>query len=124
MSAGARVLLAWAGLLLVLTVINAIWVSPSLQSAELTFATLLIAAAAVGALAWARRSGPDDGSRAIPDISFGTALAGAAVAVTLYGLAFGHAIVYIGLGLFVLAVGRLIIELRASRRSLDRWRAR
>ncbi|HEX8855324.1 MAG TPA: hypothetical protein VF752_06955 [Thermoleophilaceae bacterium] len=68
------------------------------------------------------RAHPELSVRALPDLSFGSALIGIAIATMIFGAEFGLFLVYIGLGLLLFGVARLIFELRAERRALEEAR--
>jgi hypothetical protein len=86
----------------------------------LSYVAAVAGTAAVGAVCWVwQRRAPaedPDAVRLVTDVSFASALAGAAVALMLLGVAFGVWITQIGAGLFVLGVAGVVRELRAERR--------
>lgn len=63
------------------------------------------------------REHPEIAVRALPDLSFGAALVGIAIATIVFGVEFGLFLVLIGAGLLLLGVGRLIVEIRGERRA-------
>src|SRR5205814_784006 len=128
MRGGALVLLIWSLLLLALFLGNWIYAGDGTQIA--------VSAAAVGLiLTWgvlvalsgreALRRGPPPArtsAEGVSDISFGAAVAGFAVATIVFGLVWGHFLVYFGAGLLVAALIRLGIELRSERETLRAYR--
>jgi amino acid transporter len=64
------------------------------------------------------RAHPELAVRAVPDLSFGSALIGIAIATMVFGVEFGLFLVYIGAGLLLLGVVILAIEVRGERRAL------
>jgi hypothetical protein len=131
MRGGALPVLAWAAILTLLLAGNWIWTGDAIEVGEFGLAVLIIllsALALTGASRTALRRGPpvrpSEGSfEAVPEISAGAALAPFAIASILFGLAFGHFLIYFGCLLLVLALARLGVELRASRRSRERLEA-
>lgn len=133
MRGGAIPLLAWSALLAILLAGNWAWTGDALQVGEFGFAVLVIALAAglatLASRGGALRRGPPeppapDEPEVVPDLSFGATLAALAVAAVVFGLAFGHFLVYFGAGLLVLALGRLAVEHRAQKRTRERFPAR
>ncbi|HET8977204.1 MAG TPA: hypothetical protein VFN87_03540 [Solirubrobacteraceae bacterium] len=71
------------------------------------------------------RRGPPEPTgepRAVPTASYGSVLFAVGGASLVYGLAFGHFLIYFGIGLMVVAVGVIIREKVFQRRALRRWR--
>jgi Na+/H+-translocating membrane pyrophosphatase len=129
MRGGAIPLLAWGTLLLVLAIGNWIWNAKTVNGLAATFAVVAIYLSALllflrGGRRAVQRGEPDPDERptAIPQASSGAALFGLAVASILFGFTFGSFLVYFGAGLLVIAIGRLALERRDERRSLERWR--
>jgi hypothetical protein len=124
MRGGAIVVLTWSLLLLALFLGNWIYTGDGTQIAVsagsfgliLTWG-VLVALSGREAL---RRGPPPPRSSAegISDISFGAAVAGFALATVVFGLTWGHFLVYFGAGLFVVALVRLGVELRSERGTL------
>ncbi len=128
MRGGAIAVLVWAALLSVLLVINVIWAGSAIQAAMFGFAIVIVAGSGLTAIALNRsaiRRGPPAAEEgridAVPDLSFGAMLLGIAVGVALYGQVFGKSLTYVGLGLVVIALGRLLVETRTGRRSRQRY---
>ena len=129
MRGGAIPPLAWGALLALLLAGNWVWTGDALQVAMFAFAVCVVWGAA--AVAWARsvealRRGPPPPATqgrpdAVPDVSAGAALLGAALAFLVFGLAFGRFVIYVGAGLLVLAAARVAVELRSARRSRVHW---
>lgn len=123
MKGGAIPLLAWGGLLVVLLAINWIWTGNAIQVGSLGFAVVVVLGS-VGSLALKnrealRRGAPDPQiePEAVPQGSLGAALAGFSVATFMFGFVFGTFLIFFGAGLFVASLGRLVVELRAQRRT-------
>jgi hypothetical protein len=130
MRGGALAVLIWSLLLLLLFLGNWIYAGDRTQIA--------VSAGSVGLmLTWgvlvalsgreALRRGPPPtrtSAEGVSDISFGAAVAGFAVATIVFGLVWGHFLVYFGAGLFVAALIRLAIELRSERETLRAYRSR
>lgn len=131
MRGGALPILAWAGLLALLGAGNWVWTGDTIEVAEFGFAVLLILLSGVALVAAHRgaiRRGPPPAAArprllTLPELSLGSALAPFAIASILFGLAFGHFLIYFGAALFVLALGRVSVELRAERRTRRRLEA-
>ncbi len=129
MRGGALPVLVWGCLLGALMATNAIWTGDTIQIATFAFAMLVIIASIV-ALALSSRDralrrgapGRDERPDAVPDISFGAALAAIGFGALIFGLAFGHFFIYFGAGLMVMGAGRVGVELRSQRRTLERYR--
>lgn len=125
MRGGAWPVLAWACLIGLLFAGDWIWTGETVEVAVYGFAVLMVLTTGVALVLHSReaiRRGPpphDEGRRlhSVPDFSTGAVGAALAVAFVVFGLAFGHFLIYFGCGLFVLALGRLTIELRAQRHS-------
>jgi hypothetical protein len=120
---GAIAALAWALLLAVLLAGNWVWTGDALQVAEFGFAVLVVLVCAATVVVSGRealRPGPPEPREevlAVSDLSVGSALAAVALALAVFGLAFGSFLYYIGGGLLALAAGRLTVEARAERRA-------
>ena len=130
MRGGSIPLLAWALLLLVLFAGNWIYQGDPVQTAQSAAAVGVIALWGLAGIALSGREAvrrgpprPEREARGVPDISFGAAGAGFALATLVFGLVWGHFLVYFGAGLLVLSLGRLALELRAERRTLQSHRS-
>jgi hypothetical protein len=120
-SSGARAPLAWATLLAVLGTINAIWTGDGIQIALFGFAVGAILGLAAGLVVVpARPTGPET----VPTVSLAAVVVALGIASIVFGVAFGHFPIYFGAGLVVAGLGRVAVELRAQRRTAERWRRR
>lgn len=129
MRGGALPVIAWGCLLGALMATNAIWTGDDIQIATFAFAILVILSIVVllGISSRRRALQPgapegDQGAESVPDISFGTALAGVGLGALIFGLAFGHFFIYFGAGLIVIGLARVGLELRAEHRSVAQSR--
>jgi hypothetical protein len=127
--AGAWVPLIWAGLLVVLGTINAIWTDVDLiQSGTFLAAigdVLALAVLLVGLSPQAlHRGAPEavEDPEALPSMSAASMIAGLAFGTFVFGFAFGKFPIFFGGGLLLLAAGRLAVEVRAQRSALARVR--
>jgi hypothetical protein len=118
-------MLAWGVLLLILFIGNTIWNGRLVDSLVSAFAALAIFlfGAVMILLAGGRavRRGPPEPSpdpAPVAAASVGAAVTGVAIACILFGFVFGSFLIYFGAGLLVLALGRVVIELRAERELL------
>jgi uncharacterized RDD family membrane protein YckC len=125
MRGGAIPLFLWGTGLLVLLVINAIWTHDGIQVGMFAFALAVVYGAALvvsvrhpGAL---RRGAPetDASPQAVPQTSLAAMALGIAIGAMVFGVVFGKFLVFIGAGIWVLAAGRLVVEIRAQRRSVN-----
>lgn len=124
MRGGAIPILAWGTILLVLAVGNWVWNDKPVNSGAASAAVLIIYG--FGAAVWlarrreALRRGPPD-QRAEPESVPQTSLAAVGIGVSagcaLFGLAWARFLVDFGIVLFIVSVGRLVIEVRAERAS-------
>jgi hypothetical protein len=122
MRGGAIPILAWGVLLSVLTIGNAIWQGKWLPAGQFALAAVIIFAfgAFVIALSGRRalRKGPPatpTDPEVVPEASAAAAGAGLSLALLLFGIVFGGAVIYLGAGFLLLSLGRVVIELRAQR---------
>ena len=123
MRGGAIPVLVWGTLLLVLFIGNWIWDAKAVNAAEAAAAAVIVYA--VGVMLWlARRDAirrgppaPETEVDAVPQASLAAVLVAIAIASILFGLAWAKFLVYFGLGLLILSLGRLVIEWRAERMS-------
>jgi hypothetical protein len=131
MRGGAIPVLIWGGLIAVLLTINGIWTDDRIQILMFGFAVAVLWAAVVGL--WlshrqALRRGPP-ALRSVPEAVPANSLAalglGLSTAAMLFSVVFGKFILFIGAGVWVVCAGRLWVEVRAQRRSVeaerDRW---
>ncbi len=114
MTGGARPMLVWALLLALSGVLNLIWTGGSVQTATFGAAVLAVVLTATGIVMRRARRGPEP----VTHTSFGTMIAAVGVGALLFGLVFGHFIIYFGAGLIVAGLCRLLLELRAQRRAV------
>ncbi len=129
MRGGAIPVLAWGLILAVMMALNWVWTGDAIQIGTFAFAVLVVLTAGLIAVLISRqaiRPGPPEppppgGLEPVPDLSVGAAVVGLAIAAIVFGLAFGHFLIYCGAGLLVLGLGRLLVERRAQRRSLERY---
>lgn len=127
MRGGAWVPLVWAGLLVILGTINAVWTDVDLIQSG-TFLAAIGDVLALAVLLGARspqalRRGAPENERdpvALPSMSLASMIAGLAFGVFVFGFAFGTFPIAFGGGLLLLAIGRLAVEVRAQRRALAR----
>ena len=129
MRGGALPVIVWGCLLGALMATNAIWTGDTIQIGDYAYAMLtlvtIVVALTLASRRRALRRGPpelDERPDAVPDISFGAALAAVGLAALIFGLAFGHFFIYFGAGLMVLGLARVGTELRSQRRTLERYR--
>ena len=122
MRGGSIVLLAWSLLLLVLFAGNWIYEGSPVQIAQSAAAFGLILLWGLAGLLIAGREAlrrgpppPRSEAKGVPEVSFGAAGAGFALATIVFGLVWGHFLVYFGAGLLVLSLGRLVVEVRSER---------
>ena len=121
MRGGAIPILAWGTILLVLAVGNWVWDAKPVNSGAATAAVLIIYG--FGVAVWlvrreAIRRGPPaprNEEEAVPQASVAAMIIGLAAGCALFGLAWAKFLLYFGIGMFVLGVGRLIVERRAER---------
>jgi hypothetical protein len=114
-------MLAWGTVLLVLYIGNWIWEGRAIQVSTTVLAVLIIYLA--GLLVWLLRHEsvrrgppePDFEPEPVPEASSGAMLAGLSVGAILFGVAWANFLVFFGAGMLVLALGRIVVELRAER---------
>lgn len=126
MRGGAIPNFLWGTGLLALLAANAIWTKDPIQIYMNTFAVVVTFGVAL-ALTWRSRSAVRRGPPTLenqlepaPSTSLAAALLGIAIGAMLFGVAFGKFLVLMGAGLWVLAFGRLVVEVRAQRRFVRR----
>jgi uncharacterized iron-regulated membrane protein len=123
MRGGAIPVLVWGTILLVLAVGNWVWDAKPVNSGAASVAVLIIYGAGI-ALWRARREsvrpGPPEPRTEIdtvPQGSVAAVLVGLSIGTIMFGLAWAKFLVFFGLGLLLLSLGRLVLELRAERAS-------
>jgi hypothetical protein len=121
---GAIPLFLWGTGLLVLLIINAIWTHSGLQVGLFGFAVAVVYGTAL-ALSIRHREAlhrgapePESSAEAVPQVSLAAMTLGVAIAAMVFGVVFGKFMVFIGAGVWLLAAGRLVVEVRAQRSSL------
>jgi hypothetical protein len=121
MRGGAIPILAWGTILLVLAIGNWVWNGKPVGSGAASAAVLIVYGFGVALWLLRRESirrGPPEPRTEIenvPSASLSAMLIGLAAGCALFGLAWAKFLLYFGIGLFVVAVGRMILELRAER---------
>ena len=121
MRGGAIPIFAWGTILLVLAIGNWVWNGRAVGSGAATAAALIIYG--FGVAVWLRRReairrgppGPRSEPEAVPQASLAAMLIGLSAGCALFGLAWAKFLLYFGIAMFVVGVGRLIIEFRAAR---------
>jgi len=121
MRGGAIPIFAWGTILLVLAIGNWVWNGKAVGSGAASAAVLIIYG--FGVAVWLarreaiRRGPPEPRSEpeAVPQASLAAVLIGLSAGCALFGLAWAKFLLYLGIAMFVVALGRLIIELRAAR---------
>jgi uncharacterized iron-regulated membrane protein len=123
MRGGAIPVLAWGTILLVLAIGNWVWNGKLVGGLAASAAVVIVYV--VGVLLWlarreAIRRGPPEARPAldsVPQASLAAAGIGVSLGCILFGIAWAKFLVDFGIGLLVLSIGRLVIEMRAERRS-------
>jgi hypothetical protein len=123
MRGGAIPVLAWGTVLLVLAIGNWVWNAKPVGGAAASAAVAIIYL--VGVALWvsrreAIRRGPPDSRPAldsVPQASLAAAGIGVSLGCILFGIAWAKFLVDFGIGVLVLSIGRLVLEMRAERRS-------
>ena len=121
MRGGAIPIFAWGTILLVLAIGNWVWNGKAVGSGAASAAVLIIYA--FGVALWAARReairrgppAPRAEEEAIPQASVAAMVIGLAAGCALFGLVWAKFLLYFGIAMFVLGVGRLIVERRAER---------
>lgn len=124
MRGGAIPIFAWGTLLLVLMIINVIWAGSQIQAETFGYSLFAVYGTAL-VLSVVRRDAvrrgppePEPSLRAIPQTSLAAMILGIAIGAMMLGVVFGKFLVFIGGGVWLLAAGRLVVEVRAQRKSL------
>ena len=123
MRGGAIPILAWGTILLVLAIGNWLWNGKAVGGAAASAAVAIIYL--FGVLLWVsrreaiRRGAPEARPQldSVPQASLAAAGIGVSLGCILFGIAWAKFLVDFGIGLLVLSLGRLVIEMRAERRS-------
>jgi hypothetical protein len=117
---GAIPILTWATILLVLCIGNWVWDDKAVNGAAATAAVAIVYA--FGVAVWlarreAIRRGPPEPRTEIEDVpqaSVSAVAIGLSIGCALFGLAWAKFLLYFGIGLLVVSLGRLALELRAE----------
>jgi hypothetical protein len=123
MRGGAIPMFAWGTILLVLAIGNWVWNGKAVGGAAASAAVVIVYL--VGVVLWALRReairrGPPDARPvldSVPQASLAAAGVGVSLGCILFGIAWARFLVYFGIGVLVLSIGRLALEIRAERRS-------
>ena len=128
MRGGAIPVLTWATILLVLAIGNAIWDSQAGER-DRGGGGVVHHLRDRPALWLARRDAlrrgpppPETEVEPIPESSTGAVFIGLSVATALFGLAWAKFFLFFGLGMLVMALGRVAVELRSERATSERVR--
>jgi hypothetical protein len=117
---GAIPLLAWGTLLVVLLLGNLIWTQDAVQVGVFALAAGVVYAGAALLVASDRealRKGPPPAAvepEVLPQASLAAVVVGLSIACIGFGLVWAGFLIYFGVGVLVLSVGRLVLELRAE----------
>jgi uncharacterized iron-regulated membrane protein len=112
---------AWGTILLVLAIGNWVWDDKPVNGWTATAAVAIIYG--FGLALWLarrealRRGAPDARTEpeAVPQASLAAVLIGLSAGCALFGLAWAKFLLYLGIAVFIVALGRLYLELRAER---------
>jgi hypothetical protein len=123
MRGGAIPILAWGTILLVLAIGNWAWDAKPVNGAVASAAVAIIYL--FGVALWlsrreAIRRGPPEPRPeldSVPQASLAAAGIGVSLGCILFGIAWAKFLVDFGIGVLVLSIGRLVLEIRAERRS-------
>jgi len=123
MRGGAIPVLAWGTILLVLAIGNWVWDAKPVNAAAASAAVAIVYV--FGVALWvsrreAIRRGPPESQPvldSVPQASLAAAGIGVSLGCILFGIAWARFLVAFGAGLLVLSIGRLVLEMRAERRS-------
>jgi len=121
MRGGAIPILAWGTILLALAIGNWVWDAKPVNGATATAAVLIIYG--FGVAVWlARREAirrgppaPRSEPETVPQASLAAMVIGLSVGCALFGVAWAKFLLYFGIAMFVVGIGRLTIEVRAER---------
>jgi divalent metal cation (Fe/Co/Zn/Cd) transporter len=121
MRGGAIPIIAWGTILLVLAIGNAIWDAKPVNGIVAFAASLIIYVTAL--LLWLarhdaiRRGAPQAEGEldVVPQSSTGAVFVGLSVATILFGIVWAKFLLFFGIGILVLSLGRVVIELRSER---------
>jgi uncharacterized iron-regulated membrane protein len=125
MRGGAIPILTWGTILLVLAVGNWVWNDKTVSGLAATGAVVIVYC--FGVALWVarreaiRRGPPEqhDDVENVPQMSVAAMVMGLSVGCALFGLAWASFLLYFGIAMFVLSLGRLLVELRAERATRD-----
>lgn len=124
MRGGAIPIVLWGAGLLVLMIINLIWEGSQIQTEMEIYLLVAIFGTGLGLFLLrpeSLRKGPpvrESSYDAVPRTSLAAMTLGIATGAMMFGVVFGKFLVFIGAGVWLLAAGRLLVELRAQRRSM------
>ena len=129
MRGGAIPIFAWGTILLVLAIGNWVWNGRAVGSGAASAAVLIVYG--FGVAVWLarreaiRRGPPEPRSEpeAVPQASLAAVLIGLSAGCALFGLAWAKFLLYFGIAMFVVALGRLYVELRAASATRREFRA-
>lgn len=128
MRGGAIPLVAWGTVLAVLMALNWVWTGDTIQIAMLAVAVLTVAGWALALMlarpreAFRRGGPPASGEpQTVPSASYGSLLLAIGLGSVVFGFAFGHFLIYFGLGLMVVSAGLVWRERTAERRRGQMW---
>jgi hypothetical protein len=127
MRGGAIPMFAWGTILLVLAIGNWVWNGKPVGGAAASAAVIIIYG--FGVVVWllgreAIRRGPPE-ARAevepVPQMSVAAVMLGLSAGCALFGLAWAKFLLYFGIAMFAISLGRLVVELRAERATRRRF---
>jgi uncharacterized iron-regulated membrane protein len=127
MRGGAIPIFAWGTILLVLAIGNWVWNGKPVGSGAASAAVLIIYG--FGVIVWllrrdAIRRGPPAARselEPVPQMSLAAVMLGLSAGCALFGLAWAKFLLYFGIAMFVLSLGRLTVERRAERATRRRF---
>ncbi len=123
MRGGAIPIFAWGTILLVLAIGNWVWDAKPVNASAASAAVAIVYL--FGVVLWlsrreALRRGPPEARpmlESVPQASLAAAGVGVSLGCILFGIAWARFLVAFGAGVLVLSLGRLVLEMRAERRS-------